>query len=165
MDDWTIEQLNRSHDRTQFCCGKTSLDQYLQTRASQDEKRRMGRTYVALRPGDKRVYGYYTLAAGTIPFENLPPGPAKKLPKHPVPVILLARLAVDQSTQGQGLGGHLLGDALKRSVTISKTLGAHAVRVDALDEEARAFYEHYGFISLLDNRLHLFLPIATIEPG
>jgi predicted N-acetyltransferase YhbS len=86
------------------------------------------------------VIGYYTLAAGAVAFEHVPRGGSRKLPKHPVPVVLLARLAVDRSARGKGLGEALLLDALRRAVHLSANLGVHAVRVDALDDAAAAFY-------------------------
>ena len=113
--------------------------------------------------GDKQVIGYYTLAAGAVSFEQLPEDASRKLPKHPVPVVLLARLAVDQSAQGQGLGEVLLLDALQRSLDLSTGLGVHAVEVDAIDDAAAAFYSKYGFTPLLDDPFHLYLPIATVE--
>jgi GNAT superfamily N-acetyltransferase len=114
-------------------------------------------------PSENRVLGYYTLAAGAVAFEQLPSDAARKLPKHPVPVILLARLAVDQSTQGKGLGEELLLDAFQRALDLSSALGVHAVEVDALDDIAAAFYRRYGFTPLLDDPLHLYLPMATVE--
>src|SRR5947209_12357325 len=92
VDEWRIEPLDRSHERGEFCCGTTSLDTFLHSLVSQYERRKLGRTYVAVRPGEKRVFGYYTLAAGSLSFQHLPAKVAKKLPKHPVPVALLARL-------------------------------------------------------------------------
>jgi GNAT superfamily N-acetyltransferase len=139
------------------------LDNFLRTLVSQYEKRRLGRTHVVVRPGEKRVLGYYTLASGAVSFANLPEQATKKLPRHPVPVILLARLALDQSVQGQGLGGFLLADALRRCLSLAGQLGVHAVEVDAIDDQAKAFYERYGFVALQDNPLHLYLPMATIE--
>ena len=130
---------------------------------SQYEKRRLGKTFVAVLPGEKRVIGYYTLAAGAVAFEHLPTDIARKLPRHPVPVVLLARLAVDQSRQGQRLGEGLLLDALQRVLDLSSELGIHAVEVDASDDAAVAFYRKYGFVSLQDDIHHLYLPIATIE--
>lgn len=118
---------------------------------------------MAVPPGESRVVGYYTLAAGAVVFEHLPTDASKKLPKHPVPVVLLARLAVDQSFQGKGLGERLLLDALQRSLDLSAGLGVHAVEVDALDDAAAAFYRKYGFTPLLDDPLHLYLPIVTVE--
>jgi GNAT superfamily N-acetyltransferase len=163
MDDWRIEPLGRTHDRSGFDCGKGPLDDFLRNLVSQYEQRNLGRTYAALRPGEKRVLGYYTLASGAISFQNLPADAARKLPRHPVPVILLARLAVDRSVQGSGLGRTLLVDALKRSLGLADRLGIHAVEVDAIDPAARSFYEKFGFVPLLDNEFHLYLPMATIK--
>ena len=163
MTEWKIEPLEKAHERGEFTCGKGPLDTFLRTLVSQYEKRRLGRTYVAVRPGEKRVLGYYTLASGAVSFKNLPAEATRKLPRHPVPVILLARLAVDQSVQGQELGGFLIADALRRCLALAGQLGVHAVEVDAIDEEARAFYQRYGFISLQDDPLHLFLPMGTVE--
>jgi GNAT superfamily N-acetyltransferase len=163
MADWLVERLDRSHERDTFSCGKPPLDEFLQRLVSQYEKRKLGRTYVAVRPPAKKVCGYYTLASGAIAFEHLPDVAAKKLPKHPVPVILLARLALDRSLQGQGHGESLLIDALERCLGVADQLVVHAVEVDAIDPQAKAFYEKYGFVALLDNPFHLFLPIATIR--
>jgi GNAT superfamily N-acetyltransferase len=163
MDDWRIERLESSHERGEFCCGKAPLDEFLRSLVGQYEKRKLGRTFVAVLPGDRRVYGYYTLAAGSVPFLNLPPKAAKKLPKHPVPVVLLGRLAVDQPAQGRGLGACLLMDALKRCLAASRELGVHAVEVMAIDQQAKAFYVKYGFTPLPDEALHLYLPLKTVE--
>jgi GNAT superfamily N-acetyltransferase len=163
--EWRFEPLSASHERGEFSCGKPSLDDFLRLRATQYEKRRLGRTYVALFPGATTVAGYYTLAAGAVAIANLPAHAAKRLPKHPVPVILLGRLAVDQKASGQGLGKALLRDALRRSLSLSEQLGLFAVEVLAIDADAREFYAKYGFVSLADNDLHMFLPIKTIEEG
>lgn len=163
MVEWQIERLKSSHERGEFSCGKPPLDDFLRLRVSQYEKRRLGRTYVAVFPRETTVAGYYTLAAGAVPFANLPPDTAKRLPKHPVPVILLARLAVDHNARGQGLGKALLQDALRRCLELSEQLGLFAVEVLAIDADAQGFYSKYGFVPLADNDLHLFLPIKTLE--
>jgi GNAT superfamily N-acetyltransferase len=163
MADRQIERLERGHVRDVFSCGKPPLDEFIQRLVSQYEKRNLGRTYVAVRPGEKQVLGYYTLAPGAIPFQNIPEPSARKLPRHPVPVILLARLAVDQSVQGQGWGEGLLIDALQRGLGLADKLGIHAIEVDAIDQQAKAFYEKYGLVPLLDNEFHLFLPTAAIQ--
>lgn len=163
MAEWRIEPFGKAHDRSAFTCGKPSLDDFIRTRVSQYEKRRLGKTFVAVLEGDKRVIGYYTLAAGAIRFEHLPTDVSRKLPKHPIPVILLARLAVDQSAQGKRLGEGLLLDALQRSLDLSDHLGAHCVEVEALDDSAVMFYVKYGFVPLIDCPKHLYLPLATIE--
>ena len=163
MDDWHIEALNRTHKREAFACGIPSLDDFIQARASQYEKRHLGRTYVAVKSGNTRVLGYYTIASSSLTFEELPREAAKKLPKHPLPVILLGRLAVDLSVRGQRLGEKLLIDALTRSLELSQSLGVHAVEVDAIDALATAFYERYGFTCLPGQVSHLYLPIDTIR--
>ncbi len=163
MNRWVIEPLDRAHLRSSFSCGRVSLDEFIHARASQYEKRRLGRTMVAVRQGEKQVMGYYTLAAGAVTFAHLPNEVACRLPKHPVPVILLARLAVDQATQGMGLGETMLLDALQRSLDLSGRLGAYAVEVEAIDALAVSFYRKYGFEPLLDTPKHLYLPLATIE--
>ena len=163
MDNWVIESLERPHARDEFRCGKAPLDHFFHALVGQYEKRNRGRTYVAVRPGNQRVYGYYTLASSAVAREILPAKAAKKLPRHPIPVVLLARLAVDQTVQGSGLGKRLLIDALLRCRNLSTQLGIHAVEVDAIDEQAKAFYEKFGFVALRDSPLHLYLPIATIE--
>jgi GNAT superfamily N-acetyltransferase len=163
MADWQIERLDKSHQRGEFHCSKPALDDFLRTLVSQYERRNLGRTYIAVVKGQKPVQGYYTLASGAVSFQNLPEQAARKLPRHPVPVVLLARLAVDQDAQGKGLGEALLVDALRRCLTLADAVGVHAVEVDAIDEHARAFYEKYGFTPLLDGTFHLYLPIATVR--
>jgi ribosomal protein S18 acetylase RimI-like enzyme len=163
MAEWQIERLNRSHERSRFSCGKPFLDDFIRALVSQYEQRNLGRTKVAVRPGETKLCGYYTLASGAVPFQNLPAPAAKKLPRHPVPTILLARLAVDHCAQGQGLGEALLVDALDRCSAMADGLGVHAVEVLARDASAKHFYEKYGFAPLLDAELHLFLSIATIR--
>jgi GNAT superfamily N-acetyltransferase len=163
MGDWLIERLDKTHQRAEFRCGQASLDDFLRTLVSQYEKRNLGRTYVAVRRGEKRVYGYYTLASATLSVPDLPGHGARKLPRHPIPAILLARLAVDRTTQGQGLGAFLLIDALKRCLELAEQLGVHAVAVDAIDQQASKFYQKYGFVPLLDSPLHLHFPVATIQ--
>lgn len=163
MAEWVVEPFGAAHERDTFSCGRPSLDDFIRLRVSQYERRRLGKTFVAVPPGGRAVLGYYTLAAGAVSFERLPTDAARRLPRHPVPVVLLARLAVDRASQGLRLGEGLLLDALGRALALSGGLGVHAVEVDALDEAAAAFYRKYGFTPLLDDPLHLYLPIATVE--
>jgi predicted N-acetyltransferase YhbS len=164
VDDFQIERLDRGkHQRGAFLCGKAPLDDFLKSLVNQYEKRRLGKTFVLVRPGENRVLGYYTLASGSVPFEHLPAKLAKKLPKHPVPVVLLARLAVDQTVHGKGLGAALLADALARIGGFSESLGIFAVEVHAIDGDAKAFYERFDFLPLADADLHLYLPLADFE--
>jgi GNAT superfamily N-acetyltransferase len=163
VGEWRIARLERAHVRDGFDCGKPSLNGFLHSLVSQYEKRNLGRTYVALPAADQRVMGYYTLASGAIDVESLPANEGKKLPRHPVPIVLIARLAVDRSVQGRGLGGILLRDALTRSLELSESLGIHAVVVDALDDEAKAFYQKYGFLPLTNRGMRLYLGLGTIR--
>lgn len=164
MSEIQIEPFDKhKHQRTGFRCGQPSLDEFLASLVTQYEKRKLGKTFVAVRTADDAVVGYYTLAASAVAFSQVPAEVTKKLPKHPVPVILLARLAVDHRMQGQGLGEALLTDALARSAELSNALGVFAVEVHAIGDPAVAFYRKYGFSSLLDDVRHMYLPIATIE--
>jgi GNAT superfamily N-acetyltransferase len=162
MAEWTIERLQAAHDRAGFSSGKPLLDTFLRTLVSQYEKRRLGRTFVATEPGQLHVAGYYTLAAGAFDVSCLPEAARKKLPKHPIPTVHLGRLAVDQTFRGQRLGETLLFHALRAALELSEKLGAFAIDVWALDEEARTFYQKYGFLLLEDDPLHLYLPMQTV---
>ena len=165
MTEWQIVPFHQTHIREGFCCGKQAQDDFILMLAGQYQRRSLGRTYVAVRTDDQqyRIAGYYTLAGSALSFEHIPKKSARKLPRHPVPVALLGRLAVDRQAQGQGLGEALLMDALKRCLELSEQLGIHAVEVHAIDSRARTFYEHYGFVPLLDQEFHLHLPISTIR--
>lgn len=157
-----IELLKSEHERKGFDCGEETLNRYLQQYASQHQKKNVGRVYVARQIDENEVKGYYTLANASVEFQSVPR--AKGLPKeYPIPVILLARLAIDKSMQGQGLGGVLLIDALKRAVKVSEISATYAVIVDAIDEKAKAFYLRYRFEESLDDELRLFLPMQDIK--
>ncbi|MGQ0629191.1 MAG: GNAT family N-acetyltransferase [Phycisphaerales bacterium] len=112
--DWLIEELAPDHDRSAFSCGHESLDSFLKQYAGQNQKTGVSRTFIALHPGERVVRGYYSLAAGSVRLEDLTDEQRKRLPKYPVPVAHLGRLAVDKSAQGQRLGSYLLLDALCR---------------------------------------------------
>jgi GNAT superfamily N-acetyltransferase len=157
---WTVEPLG-GHRRDDFSCGNSTLDHFLHQFAGQYERRGLGRTFVAV--GQGKVLGYYTLAVGELVTQELPPQVLKKFPRHPVPVVLLGRLAVDLSARGQGLGEGLLMDALRRCLSLSQHAGVHAVEVQAVDEAAKKFYQKYGFKPLADDPLHLYLPLKVAE--
>jgi GNAT superfamily N-acetyltransferase len=162
MANWVIERLTREHSRAGFSCGNPELDTFLTALVSQYEKRSLGRTYVATEPGQVRVAGYCTLAAASVDWSCLPLPLRKKFPKHPLPTIHLARLAVDLAFRGKRLGEILLFHALQSALDLSKKLGAFAVDLWASDDQARAFYQKYGFIPLEDNQRHLFLGMKSI---
>lgn len=158
---FVVEALTRSHQREGFDCGEPALNAYLLRFARQNQDRGLGRTYVALPRGESRVVGYYTLAAGSVAFSNLPEHLRQRLPRYPVPAAHLGRLATSLSVRGQGLGEVLLVDALQRTLRAADELGIAALEVWAKTERARSFYEKYGFEPLIDDRLHLYLPLET----
>lgn len=160
---WIFSTLESSFHKKDFDCGKPELNEYLKKYATQDKKKGYAITFVAMAEGSKEVAGYYSTSASTIEFNSIPDAISKRLPRYPAPAMLIGRLAVDQKAQGQGLGEVLLMHALSRAVDISSELGIFAVRVDALDKEAKNFYLKYGFVSFQDNKLSLLLPIATIR--
>jgi predicted GNAT family N-acyltransferase len=163
MAEWDIQPLSRSHDRTAFNSGNHSLDEWLKHRAGQWDRKELSRCYVAVRSGEVGVLGYYALSSHHVTYESLPDDQAKGLPRVDIPVVLLGRLAVDQSVRGSGLGGLLLVDALRRAEYAAELLGIRAVEVDAIDQSARGFYSRFGFISLTDDPNHLFLPMHVIH--
>ena len=163
MAVWTIRRLEKRHDRSVFACGQPLLDEWLSERAGQFDRRDLSRTFVATRPDDMIVRGYYSLSTHRVVYDALPTVEAKTLPRLDVPVVLIGRLAVDRSVQGRGLGAMLLIDALRRAVQLSANVGIRAVEVDALNEAARGFYTKFGFRRLLDDPRHLFLPLHEIR--
>ncbi len=160
---WAVEALTSAHEREDFKCGRASLDKYIHKYALQHTRKHVGRTYVAVEPGARRILGYYTLASASVEFDHLPDTLQRRLPRYPLPVALLGKLAVDRNAQGQGVGAFLLIDALRRVATVADQMAVHAVEVHALDESAKAFYAKYGFQPFVDQPLHLFRPLATIK--
>ena len=164
MHQFEFHLLDKSFDRTQFDCGVPPLNSFLTTQARQSQSKGFNRTYVAILEGDseKIVQGYYSISMGQIDLSSLPPEQIKSLPKHPVPVARIGRLAVNQSMKGNGLGRELLVNALTRIKVASQSIGAFAVVVDAKDDSAKQFYQKYGFTAFVNEPLALFIPIANI---
>ncbi len=158
---WTVVPLVREHERSAFDCGEDSLNDYLKKFAKQHAEKDIGRTFVAVSAPAGTVMGYYSLCSGSIDFENLPPEVSRKLPRYPLPTAHLARLAIDKSCQGKGLGSFLLIDFIKRVLRLADEIGICAITVDALHQRARDFYLKFGFQRLLDDELHLFLMMGT----
>ncbi len=161
-ESWHIRPLAADHLRADFDCGENSLNEYLRHYVNQDSRRFLTRAFVLTTADSPEVLGYYTLAATSIQRERFPANQARKLPRYPVPAVLLGRLAVDKKLSGRGLGGHIIIDALKRVGQASATIGVYAVVVDAISDRAAKYYEGYGFIPLTEPGLSLFLPIDTI---
>ncbi len=156
-----VQKLSERHDVSRFDCGTHTLSLWLQRFALVNQRNDSAQTFVVHRRG--LVVGYYSLTAGSVRPEEATAGTAKGLARHPIGVILLARLAVDESEQGLGLGEALLKDALLRAAAAANTIGARAVLVHAIDERARGFYEHLGFERSHLNEFDLMLLMKDLR--
>lgn len=158
-----VSSLDKAlHDRTGFDCGKPPLNDFLTTRAAKHQAQRVSRTFVLADDAKPAcILGYYSLSNCQIAREELQEREAKTLPRHPVPAVMLARLAVDQSQQSKRYGTWLLMDAIKRCVLVGQQSGVYALVVDAKDDEAKRFYERYGFIAITDRPMTLYIPLET----
>lgn len=151
-------QLKATHDLKSFSCGKTPLDDWLRQRAIKAEGK-TARTYVVCK--SNIVVGYYALVTGAVSRDQLPKKITRNTPEQ-IPILSLARLAVDARAKGAGIGRGLLKDALGRVIQVSSIVGVLALLVHAKDEEAMGFYTHYGFAEFPIGTQTLFLPIETI---
>ena len=163
MTPLKIEKLQRSHKIDAFDCGREALNRFLSRYAFQNQQAEASQTYVAL--ADEKVVGYYTLVVGEVAFESAHERLTKGLARHPVPIMLLARLAIETSWQGKGLGSGLLKDAMQRTVQAADIAGIRAFAVHAKDDEAKSFYEHFGFTPLPSDPYHLFRLLKDIRAG
>ncbi len=154
--------LNKLQDRHSFDCGVEPLNEYLKKYALQNQKKDAARTYVST-DNENKIIGYYTLVFGSVSFEETTAEISSGLGKYPIPIILLARLAVDKSEKGQGLGKILMRDALLRAVRASEIAGLRAILVHAKDESAKEFYQKIGFQPSPRNEFHLFLKMSDIR--
>ncbi len=160
-DDWVIRKLNRSDEVEPFDCGFDAINRYLARFALTSQSAGSAQTYVAVTA--ERVVGYYSLAVGAVAHANAPTRIVKGLARHPVPVMLLARLAVDTSMKGKGLGAALLHDALARTLQAADIAGIRAVIVHAKNDDARRFYEHFDFEPSPTDLYHLYLLIKDLR--
>lgn len=151
------------HDRRAFCCGHPALDDYLRRYATQGQRHHLVRIYVVLDDSD-RVLGYYSLSAASLSHAELPAAEAQRLPRYPVPAVLIGRLASDCTARQFGLriGLRLLIHALRQALRAAETIGVQCVIVDSKPGSV-AFYQRFGFRPLQQNGLKLYLPIATIK--
>jgi GNAT superfamily N-acetyltransferase len=158
-----IELLKQLHLTERFDCGEEHLNVFLKKYALMNQASLAARTFViTLRDG--RVAGYYSLAAGSVEHGEATMRVVKGLAKHPVPVILLARLAIDKEFQGEGLGTALLKDALQRSLRVTEQVAARAILVHAKSDEARSWYKKRGdFEESPTDPYHLFLLMKDVK--
>jgi len=158
-----VEKLRADHDLSRFDCGKEPLNRFLQRFALINQRANSAQTYVVC-GGAKIVVGYHSLAVGAVEPAAAPARVVKGLARQPVPVMLLARLAVDKSAQRGGLGKALLKDALRRTAEAADIAGIRALLVHAKDDEAKAWYEKFDFEPSPTDPLHLFLLMKDLEP-
>lgn len=156
-----IEKLHRSHAVEPFSCGQPELDRFLIRHALQAQQSNSSQTYVAV--SNDEIAGYYTLVAGEVRHADAPERVVKGMPRHPIPLLVLARLAVDGKAQRRGIGAGLLLDALGRTLQVADVIGVRALAVHAKDERAAAFYRHFGFVPSPSDPRHLFMIIKDIR--
>jgi GNAT superfamily N-acetyltransferase len=156
-----IEKLTSGHVVERFDCGREALNRFLIRHALQNQQAGASRTYVAL--ADDEVVGYYTLVFGQVEYATAPERLKKGLARHPVPIMLLARLAIATHWQGKRLGSGLLKDAMLRTLEAAEIAGIRAFAVHAKDDEAKAFYEHFDFVPSPSDPYHLFRLLKDIR--
>jgi predicted N-acetyltransferase YhbS len=157
----SVAKLTGEHDVDEFESGSETLDRFLKFHALQSQRAGVAQTYVAVL--GKRVVGYHTLVVGSVVHEGAPARLKKGIPRHPIPVVVLARLAVNTSWQGRGLGSALVVDAMRRVLQAADIAGVRAIAVHAKDDSARRFYEHLGFEPFPGQRLTLYRLLKDVR--
>lgn len=155
------QPLAAHHVLDQFACGEASLDDWLKRRGLANQLSGASRTFVVADP-DGRVYGYYAMAAGAVSHQAATSSVRRNMP-DPVPVMVLARLAVDYRAHGLKLGASLLQDAVRRTVSVAQNAGVRALLVHALNDRAKQFYEHYGFQESPQHPMTLMLRLHQVK--
>lgn len=161
MTAFRIEKLHRRHAVEEFDCGQEPLNRFLVRYALVNQQANASQTYVG--SADDKIIGFYTLVVGEIAYAEASARMTKGLARHPIPVMVLARLAVSTAWQGKGVGAGLIKDALARTLQAADIAGIRAVVVHAKDSNARAFYEHFGFVSLLTDPRHLYALVKDLR--
>ncbi len=156
-----IAKLAVEHDVTAFDCGNDELNRFIRLYGLAGQRANISQTYLAVR--EQKIVGFHTLVVGDIVYDDAPERLAKGLPRFPIPVLLLARLAVDRSWQGRGLGAALLVDAIRRTLHVADIAGVRAMLVPAKDETARDFYTHFGFESFSRDAFVLYCLLKDLR--
>ena len=159
--NFSIEKFGRAHAVEGFDCGSDALNRFLIRYAYQNQQAGASQTYVVLADGE--VAGYYTLVVGQVEHDEAPERMKKGLARHPIPVMLLARMAVASTWQGKGLGAGLLKDAMWRTLGAADIAGIRAIEVHAKDDDAKTFYERFDFISSPTDPYHLFMLLKDVR--
>jgi GNAT superfamily N-acetyltransferase len=156
-----IEKLARHHAVEGFDCGQEELNRFLVRFALGNQQASVSQTYIAL--ADEQVIGFYTLVASEVSYDDAPERLTKGLARHPVPLMLLARMGVDTAWQGKRIGAGLLKDAMLRTLQAADIAGIRAFAVHAKDEQAKAFYKRFRFVESPTDSLHLFLMMKELK--
>jgi ribosomal protein S18 acetylase RimI-like enzyme len=156
-----LERLDAHHDVSIFDSGNEVLDGWLRRHAVAAQRMDSARAFVATRNG--RVIGYFSLTMGSMLRAEAPVKLVRAMPAYPVGMVLLARLAVDQSQQGRGVGAMLLAEALRKAIPAGEVAAARLIVVDAVDEDAAAFYQRYGFVRTPENPLRLYRRMKDVR--
>jgi len=161
---WHEEPIAKRHDRDAFDCGEPELNEFLQRYARKSHEMGGAKTFLAIGDADKKtIFGYYSLSPASIAYARTPELVRRGLARYEVPAFRLARLAVDLTQQGRGLGGQLLLSAGRRCLLAASQVGGVAMLIDAKNERVATWYQRYGAVPLLDTRLSLLLPLSTIQ--
>jgi len=159
---YQIRPLDALAHTANFQCGNAAMNDYIRRYASQDVRRNVARVFVATPEHDsQQLAGFFTLSAGSVNCSDLPVSLSKKLPRYPVPVALIGRLAVDEEFQGHGLGSIMLSDACQKIAQASAVLAVAGIIVDAKDDAAISFYNHFGFVQLPGSPDRMLLPASS----
>ena len=156
-----IAKLTSAHDAAPFDCGSDALNRFIKLHALAGQRAGISQTYAAVT--GSLIVGYHTLVVGDVTHDEAPERLAKGIPRHPVPVIILARLGVDRSWQGRKLGAALVADAMRRVLQAAEIAGVRAMLVHAKDEIAQRFYEHLGFVRFPEKPLVLYRVLKDIR--
>jgi len=161
VTNFRVEKLTRSHAVDRFDCGEEALNRFLIRFALPSQQANASQTYVGL--ADDSVIGFHTLVVGEVAYADAPERLTKGLARHPVPIMLLARLAVSREWQGKGVGAGLLRDAVLRTLQAADIAGIRALAVHAKDDAARSFYRRFDFVESPTDPLHLFALIKDLR--
>ncbi|MGL4637795.1 MAG: GNAT family N-acetyltransferase [Beijerinckiaceae bacterium] len=160
---WNEQPIGKHHNRDAFDCGDAQLNEFLKRHARQSHERGGSKTFLAVAEDSTQILGFYSLSPASLAYARTPQVVAQGLARHEVPVFRLARLAVNKSMQGKGLGGQLLLAAGRRCLRVAEQAGGVALLIDAKNDAVARWYENYGAVPTLDAPLSLLLPLSTIK--
>lgn len=161
MTSFRIEKLAKEHQLEEFDCGSEALNRFLSRHALQSQQANVAQTYLGI--ADDAVIGFYSLVVSAVLYDDVPERLKKGVARHPVPLMLLARLGVHIHWHGRGIAKGLLQDAMRRTMQAADIAGIRAMAAHAKDDAARRFYEHFDFIPSPTDPMHLFLLMKDLR--